>query len=258
MDRGYSSRVMRMENPVGEWFEKLLPGMARELFEFLPDILYFAKDRDLRLMAGNRGFVERCGFSCESEMIGKTDLEIFPVEMAESFGQHDREVLQTGKALSGIVELFPNRVGEPEWFVTHKLPLFDRDGGVAGLCGVVRSYEGAHVLIQPYLDLIPVIDYLKKHYSEKVTIPGLAAIVGMSVRQLERRFKKTFKTTPQKYILKLRILEACELLANSQMSITEIALEVGFYDHSSFSKKFSSMIGSSPSDYRKRCGSAGD
>lgn len=246
---------MIKSGPARKWFETLRPGMARELFEYLPNMLYFAKNLDLELMAGNRAFVLRCGFSSEMEMIGKTDLEIFPVEMAEGFGQHDRQVIETGEALTGIVELFPNRMGDPEWFVTDKIPLFDRDGAVAGLCGMVRSYEGARAEIQPYLDLVPVMEYLKRNYSEKISIPDLAKIAGMSVRQLERRFKETLKTTPQHYVLKLRILEACELLSSSRMAITEIALQVGFYDHSSFSKKFSSMIGVTPRDYRKRLSS---
>lgn len=243
---------MESEGVSRDWFEKLRPGTARELFEFLPNLLYFAKDLKLRLMAGNGAFVQRCGFSSEAEMIGKTDLDIFPVEMAESFGQHDRQVIEKGEALTGIVELFPNRVGEPEWFVTDKIPLFSRDGKIAGLCGMVRSYEGARAEIQPYLDLVPVTEYLKKNFSEKISVPELAKLSGLSVRQLERRFRATLKTTPQHYILKLRILEACELLMNSRMAITDIAHQVGFYDHSSFTRKFSSMIGSAPRDYRKR------
>lgn len=235
-----------------DWFDRLRPGSARELFEHLPNLFYFAKDTKLRLMAGNRSFVSRCGFANETEMVGKMDHEIFPIEMAESFGQHDRMVIATEKPLTGIVELFPNQLGEPEWFVTDKLPLFDRNGNVAGLCGMVRSYEGARAEIQPYLDLVPVTDYLKKHYAEKVSIQELAKRSGFSVRQLERRFRATLKTSPQNYILKLRILAACELLANTRQPITEIALQVGFYDHSSFSRKFSSMMGVAPSSYRKR------
>lgn len=235
-----------------DWFDHLRPGSARELFEYLPNLLYFAKDTELRLMAGNRTFVARCGFANEADMIGKTDHDIFPTEMAESFGQHDRQVLATGKPLTGIVELFPNRLGEPEWFVTDKLPLVDRHGKIAGLCGMVRSYEGARAEIQPYLDLVPVTDYLKRHYAEKLSIQDLAKRAGLSVRQMERRFRATLKTTPQSYILKLRILAACELLTNSRLPITEIALQVGFYDHSAFSRKFSSMMGVAPTVYRKR------
>jgi AraC-like DNA-binding protein len=235
-----------------KWLESLRPGMVRELFEFLPNLLYFAKDLDLKLMAGNRAFVERCGCSHEGDLIGRTDSDLFPIEMAEKFAQDDRRVLETGEALAGIVELFPNRLGEPEWFVTDKIPLFDRDGKVAGLCGMVRGYESAREEIQPYVDLVPVTDYLKKNFAEKVSVPDLAKRAGMSVRQLERRFGEIFKTTPQQYLLKLRVLEACGLLAGTNLAITEIALRVGFYDQSSFSRKFSSLMRVTPRDYRKR------
>ena len=66
------------------------------------------------------------------------------------------------------------------------------------------------------------------------------------------QFQETFKTSPQKYVGRLRILEACELLVKTTLPVTEIALQVGFYDHSAFSKKFSELIGMSPRDYRKR------
>ncbi len=76
----------------------------------------------------------------------------------------------------------------------------------------------------------------------------LAKLVGMSVRQLQRRFNETFNTTLQFYIARLRILKACELLLHPQLQITEI----GFYDHSVFSKKFFEIMGVSPRAYRKR------
>jgi AraC-like DNA-binding protein len=171
--------------------------------------------------------------------------------MAEKFAHDDRRVIETGEDLIGMVELFPNRMGDPEWSVTDKVPLYTRDGKVAGLCGMVRSIEGARAELQPFLDLVPATDYLKENFSEKISVAELATLAGMSVRQLERRFRETFKTSPQQYILRLRLLEACELLANSQLAITEIALEVGFYDHSSFSRKFLATMGITPSQYRK-------
>ena len=235
----------------GEWFASLRPGGVRELFEHLPNTLYFAKDHHLRLMACNRAFAHRCGYTSEAEIIGRTDSELFSAELAEKYRSDDRQVIESGKPLLGIVELFPNRLGEPEWFVTDKVPLFARDGKVHGLCGTVRSYEGARAALQPYLDLVPVTEYLKEHFDETISIGDVARRAGMSVRQLERRFRATFKTTPRHYIMKLRVLTACELLVSSEDSVTDIALKVGFYDHSVFSRQFSKIVGLSPSTYRK-------
>ena len=208
-------------------------------------------------MAGNRAFFERCGFSSEAEMVGHTDREIFPMEMAEKYMADDREVIESGEPLVEIVELFPNRLGEPEWFITDKIPLHYQNGEVAGVCGMVRSFEGARHTLQPYLDLLPVTEYLKENYMNKVSMTELATRVGMSVRKLQRRFQETFKTTPQKYVGKLRVLEACELLVGTNLPVTEIALQIGFYDHSAFSKKFSELMGVSPREYRKRFGATG-
>ena len=234
------------------WQESLRPGSVRELFEYLPNLLYFVKDRELRLMGGNRAFVERCGFREESELIGLSDREVFPVELAEKYFQDDLLVIESGEALTGIVEVFPNRLGEPEWFVTDKIPLFNREGEVAGLCGMVRSYEGARAEITPYLEMLPVTEFLKVNYAEKIPIEVLARKVGLSVRQFERKFQKTFNTSPQKYILKFRILKACELLVESRISVTEVALRVGFFDHSALTKHFSAIMGMAPGAYRKR------
>lgn len=235
-----------------KWQESLRPGSVRELFEYLPNLLYFVKNLELRLMGGNRAFVERCGFRDESELIGLVDREVFPVELAEKYFQDDSMVIESGEALTGIVEVFPNRMGEPEWFVTDKIPLFDREGKVAGLCGMVRSYEGARAEITPYLEMLPATEFLKENYARKFSIEMLAKKVGLSVRQFERKFHKTFNTSPRKYVLKYRVLRACELLVKSDLNVTDVALQVGFFDHSALTKHFSAIMGMAPGAYRKR------
>ena len=235
-----------------EWLDELRPGSVAGLFEFLPNTLYFTKDENFHLMVGNRALVERCGFERQEEMIGKLDEEIFPIELAEKFISDDRKVVSSGKPLLDIVELFPNQLGHPEWFITDKIPLFYRSGEPAGLCGIVRSFEGAHASLQPYLDLLPVTEFLKENFQRKVSMEDLAIMAGMSVRKLQRRFGKTFGTTVQDHVARLRILKACDLLVNTPMPVTEIAGQVGFYDHSAFSRKFSNKMGVSPRAYRMR------
>ena len=235
-----------------KWLAALRPGGMRELFEHLPNTLFFVKDSQRRLMAGNQAFVERCGYASDAEMIGHVDKEIFSEELATKYGTDDREVIRTGNSLIGMVELFPNQLGDPEWYITDKVPLYTAAGELAGLCGTVRSYEGAREALQPYLDLVPVIDYLKEHYRGNVSIPAMAQLAGVSVRVLQRRFQETLKTTPREFIMKLRIHAACERLNGTQDNMTEIALDVGFYDHSVFSRQFSRLMGISPSAYRRR------
>ncbi|MGB0144263.1 MAG: hypothetical protein ACPGAP_05775 [Akkermansiaceae bacterium] len=69
-------------NEITRWTESLRPGTVRELFEYLPDLMYFAKDAQLRLMGGNSAFVHHCGLSSEEDLLGKTDHDLFPPQMA--------------------------------------------------------------------------------------------------------------------------------------------------------------------------------
>lgn len=234
-------------NEITRWTESLRPGTVRELFEYLPDLMYFAKDAQLRLMGGNSAFVHHCGLSSEEDLLGKTDHDLFPPQMAEKFAQDDRHILETGEAMSDLVELFPDELGHPEWYTTDKIPLFDRHGQIAGLCGLVRRHQ-----VDQNSPLKKVTDLLNRKNPGNITIADMASEANLSVRQLERKFRETYKTTPGRYVIRLRILRACELLRTTHHSVSEIAHELSFYDHSAFSKKFSELIGEPPGTYRKR------
>jgi AraC-like DNA-binding protein len=244
------SRQMTPDDRCRIWTKSLPPGQFRHLFDHLPGMLFFAKDCDGRLMAGNPAFVKRCGFQTESEIIGLTDSSIFSPRLAQKYRKDDERVISTGKPLLGIIELFPNRGGTPEWFVTDKLPLHDTSGKICGLCGTVRSYEAQRAAMQPYLELAAVADHLKLHFREKLDLPSLAKIAGMSVRQFERKFRATFQMTPQDYMIRMRIIEACDLLFRTNLPVTTVALDAGFYDHSDFARQFRRQMGQTASQYR--------
>lgn len=232
------------------WMENMPAGQFRNLFDHLPGTLFFTKDREARLMGGNPAFVRRCGCQNEEELIGLCDRDIFPPRLAEKYLKDDLTVISSGRPLLGLIELFPNAAGQPEWFVTDKLPVFDREGRVCGLCGTVRSYEEQRAAIQPYLELAGVAEYLKENFRARLDLPALAKLARLSERQLERKFRATFQTTPRSFLIKMRVVNACQLLSTTRRSLTEIALEVGFYDHSDFTKQFRRHMGESPSDYR--------
>jgi PAS domain S-box-containing protein len=234
-----------------KWVQRLQAGQFRQLFELVPHTLFFAKDLEGRVMFTNSAFAQRCGFQTGEEVVGLRDEDIFPPALAERYRESDRHVIDTGKPVLGIIELFPNVLGEPDWCETNKLPLHDRDGRVCGVYGTVRSYEGARAAIQPYLDLAPAADYLKEHYAERLDVGRLAKLAGMSVRQFERRFNQTFRMNPRTYLVRMRVAIAAELLRTTDRRATEIALEVGFYDHSDFSRQFRRVMGVAPTHYRR-------
>ncbi len=236
--------------PLATWLDQLDPLRSiNQLFDHIPDLMYFVKDRASRIVTGNIEFAQHCGMRTPEELAGRTDEELFPAYMARKFAADDRTVLETGEPLLNLIELFPSRERLPEWFITQKLPLFDRTGAVCGLCGTVQSYENLLNISQdPVLDLVQSI---RANYAQPLAVPELARSIGLSQRQLERRFQATFRMSPRQFIVRLRVLIASDRLRHSDTPITEIAHECGFYDHSSFIRHFRSVFETSPLHYRK-------
>lgn len=222
------------------------------LFDHLPDMAFFAKDSSFRLMCASRRFVERFGFATEEEIVGKTDFDLFPARLAENFRRDDEEVMNTGKPKLNIVELFFTDQGIPDWFVTNKLPLVDAKGKVIGIMGTVQSFEGKKQVLQPYLQIDRALAYIRDHFRTGVSITELAQIVHLSPRQLHRKFVETFGTSPQAFIMKLRIQAACEALQKEGAQITEVAHELGFCDQSAFTHHFHRHMGMTPLKYLRQ------
>ena len=222
------------------------------LLDHLPGIAFFAKDRASRLMAANRQFYERFGFRTEAQIVGKSDLDLFPARLAEHFRRDDEAVMKSAKPKLNIVELFFDRQGIPDWFITHKFPVFDRTGKVIGIMGVTQSYEVAKQALQPYLAIDRAVTCIRERFREKLTVPQLAAYVHLSPRQLHRKFIETFGSSPQAFILKVRIQSACELLQHGDRAISEVARESGFPDQSAFTQHFRRHMGITPREYQGR------
>src|SRR2546430_14118962 len=90
------------------------------LFDMMPDVSFFAKDRQFPLVCASQRFIERFGFRNAAEGIAKDDFELFPPRLAESFRRDDEDVLRTGKPTPNIIELFFTDQGIPDWFITNK------------------------------------------------------------------------------------------------------------------------------------------
>ena len=222
------------------------------LFENLKGVLFFIKDKDSNLIGGNKLFAEHCGLEHPDELIGKNDFEIFPIELAQHFRKDDLNVIKTGKAKLNIIELFPNYLGDLEWFITNKVPIINEQKEVCALCGIAQQYQDSANYYRPLGEISNALDFIKNNYMSQLSNKELAQKSALSVRQFERRFKDLFKTTPQKYIIKLRILKGCELLLSEDMTIVEIALKLGFYDQSAFTSHFKKHTGYTPLQYIKK------
>jgi len=95
-----------------------------------------------------------------------------------------------------------------------------------------------------------VIGALENDFSKDWRLDELLTIAHMSRSNLMRIFRKATGQTPIEYLMRLRIQRAMEMLRNSTLTITEIALEVGFNDSNYFTRQFRRILGESPSGFR--------
>ena len=102
-------------------------------------------------------------------------------------------------------------------------------------------------------NLKKAISYIAGHYSEQITLEELASYCNVSKQQLIRYFKSAFCTTPIKYITEFKIARAKELLFNhSQLTVKEIAAELGFDNQHYFTRVFYKTCRETPTQYRYR------
>jgi|SRR5688572_4077984 len=89
-------------------------------------------------------------------------------------------------------------------------------------------------------------------YTQPLDLDELARTANFSRYHFLRAFRRAFHTTPHEYLTRKRIERAKELLAQSELTVTEICFEVGFESLGSFSTLFHKLVGWSPSIYRAR------
>ena len=119
-------------------FRESLPIVLNAIMEATTD-LSFAKDRELRYLCASRAFAQMVGAENERNLIGKTDFDIFPADMAEKYRRDDLALMREGKPIIDMVEPIPSSDGAPRFAMTSKHALRDTAGTVVGLYGVGRD-----------------------------------------------------------------------------------------------------------------------
>jgi len=226
--------------------------IIEKLLEQVPDIYFFVKDSQGRFVMANRHFWEKMGCASEEKLVGLTDYDLFWRTQADAYLKDDAAVIQSGKPQLNKLEIIPTADGMVDWYQTTKIPLHNRDGSIGGIAGVTRDLRRANTALQPYRTMEPVIRHILKEYSNPIHTSALAKVAGMSLTRFTRRFKREFQVTPSRYIVMVRLNAACRMLVGSSKSISDVALESGFYDHSFFTKQFAKYKGMAPKDFRRR------
>ncbi|SKA82762.1 PAS domain S-box-containing protein [Prosthecobacter debontii] len=222
-----------------------------QLFDELPGVSFFAKNQDFQFIAANRRFWRRFGFQSEAELIGKTDFDLFPEQLARNYRADDEDILSSGEPKRKIVEPFFNQQGLPDWFFTHKLPIRSVSGAVIGIMGIIETYAAASAVKTPYFQLDRAVNHIREHFRETIAVTDLAKLAGLSVRQFNRLFQQVFQSSPRTFLIKTRIQAACQELRRSDLDLTEIAQHSGFCDQSAMTLHFRQHMGTTPARYRR-------
>ena len=235
-----------------EFFSKVEePQAVRHIFEHLPEVFFFVKDRQSRLMAGSNNMVQRLGLKREADLVGKGDEEFFDVHLVQAFRRDDELVFRTGKPLINRLELWYDEHRNHAWFLTTKTPLRGKGGDIVGLMGITRRDESSHNY-HPAGVVAKIVDYLNKNPTQALSTADLARTFFMSERTLHRKIHESLGISPYELVIRIRIQKAAEALVKSNAKVIDVAIEHGFCDPSSFTQHFRKRIGITPSQFRKR------
>jgi PAS domain S-box-containing protein len=112
--------------------------MLHALIDNIPDFMY-VKDLESKFVVANPHLAHVVGAKIPEELLGKTDFDFYPRELADAFYQDEQRVISSGKPLYNREEKSLDREGNEVYVLTTKVPIRDGDGHVIGIAGVGRD-----------------------------------------------------------------------------------------------------------------------
>ncbi|MCU0535760.1 MAG: AraC family transcriptional regulator [Hydrococcus sp. Prado102] len=123
---------------------------------------------------------------------------------------------------------------------------------------LLRNYSSVTSNVAPYSDGLPeyqlaqAIEYINEYLSQDIKLTDLATLLDMSQFHFSRRFKQSMGISPHQYLIGQRVEKAKQLLARSDLSIAEVAIECGFNSQSHLGQWFRQLTGMTPKAYQKQ------
>ena len=227
-------------------------GAVLELFDRLPDVVFFCKDRDGRYLSANETLVRRLGLSRCDEVLGLTAADLFPPPLGRRYLEQDLAVIRTGRPLEDLLELhlYPDR--SEGWCLTTKLPVRGATGAAVVLVGTSRDVRAPAAGSESLAEVAVVLQRIHEEFSGPLKVEELAALAHLSEYQLARRIRALFGITPAQLVIKTRVDAARRMLAEGDEPVAGIAIACGYCDQSAFTRQFKSVVGLTPSQYRRR------
>ncbi len=250
--------VMSLQESVTSYYPKNMDEFVGNISLLLPlidsftKIVFFVKDEQARYQLANRTLLKRCQLSKHEDIVGFTTEEVFSHRQSRDYILQDMKVLREGKSILDNLELHSYASGQLGWCITNKLPIYNNNQQIIAMVGIsVDIDEDNERVLRKHARLAEVAQFVRAHLDQKINVAQLADLANLSVSQLERTFKAVLNMSPLQFVQKLRLEYAVKLLANPEMSVTQISLNCGYSDHSAFSRQFKQFTGMAPTQFRQ-------
>lgn len=227
----------------------LKPGTFTLLFPSHIHEIEATPEKPVTLFVGSikfESFYEKKGdFPALTELLSQAALDNVPYN---DFGEETTKEL-TAILNSMIMELSQRKKWSALMFKSKLMELlitYDRNRSVK-----ISPPEGKRIL-SPKSGMWDIITYVSQHYQEDITLKNLSEGFHMSASHISSSFHQLLGENFHKYLVKIRLAQACDLLLSTDFSVLDICFETGFKSYKTFSRVFLQYLGLSPTEYRKR------
>ena len=237
-----------------EFFEEAGANLLtmKQMMDTLPNVCFYIKDLDGRIVSFNRRNCEVANLKDEFDAVGSRSDEIFPEVKSKVYVSQDQQVLNSGKPLHEIIHTHPV---DGSMRVVHKSihPVRTADGTrIIGTVCIYRQEDKPVRLIDWHGRIKNITSHINNNLTEPLTLQSLSLAANTTPSKLVRAFQKILGMTPAAYVMSTRINAARKLLEDTDKTISEIAQDCGFCDHSHFVHTFRRERGITPCEYRRR------
>ena len=214
-------------------------------------------------------YLEENGTPIHTLMPKESRVAYTEVLYSPSFYKMQLKNLFTAQNASPL-EILKNMGGEHNWSaeimnVLKKIYACSLSGMAAELYYIAGAYALMSAVIEmgngrlpkkstDYKSIVCVIQYIHDNFSQTIKLAELSRLANMSATKLKKLFRQFTGCTITEYILSKKTDYASHLLADSDLSIEELAKKVGFDTVAGFSTSFKKQTGIPPSEYRKQIG----
>ncbi|MEL6574139.1 MAG: AraC family transcriptional regulator [Pseudomonadota bacterium] len=225
-------------------------GVVTELYDQLPDVVFFAKDRIGRYRAVNQTLVVRSGLASKESLVGQSPSELFGKNLGKSYERQDMSVVLTGRSITQKLEMHVYANKTVGWCLTSKHPVLSDVAQVIGVVGISQDIRSPNMSRSEYDEVASIVEWTLDNLEGLQSIQQIVNLTGMSQFKLNQRFRAVFGLNLGQWIIKQRVDLAQQLLSETAISIAEVAVAAGYSDQSALTRQFRHSTGLTPRQFR--------